>query len=365
MATSPVATLTAALSGLAIGYLWGSGRIFSLSAIFRWLAEHRQSSAKRASEDFVSLRPSSQLVRRQVQTLLEKAFRVTKSDLEIICDAFIKELATGLIVSRHDLPSDATEQQRQDASTLPMLPSYVDRLPSGDESGVFLAVDFGGTHVRIIKVIADDSGTPDKQSQSNSVPSKLRLIQSKFIIPDDLKHGSGYVLFDYIADGISNFLKQHPIFSSTNSRHATMPHHSRTKTGSPNAHQKTPSISEDPAFVPLGFTFSFPVQQTALDKGTILRWNKDFKCDDVLGKDPVKLLQASLQKKGITQVKVVALVNDTVGTLVAHAYEHPQAMVGLILGTGTNACYIEQYDRISKMRDESNLLTPRNLILGF
>ncbi|CAE7942285.1 HXK1, partial [Symbiodinium sp. KB8] len=45
---------------------------------------------------------------------------------------------------------------------------------------------------------------------------------------------------------------------------------------------------------------------------------------------------------------VVALVNDTVGTLVARAYRDPSTLIGLIIGTGTNAAYVERLSNIPK-----------------
>jgi len=39
---------------------------------------------------------------------------------------------------------------------------------------------------------------------------------------------------------------------------------------------------------------------------------------------------------------VVALANDTVGTLFARCYQEAQCYIGVILGTGTNAAYIER-----------------------
>lgn len=45
-------------------------------------------------------------------------------------------------------------------------------------------------------------------------------------------------------------------------------------------------------------------------------------------------------------VRVLALVNDTVGTLMACAYEDQNTKIGLILGTGSNACYVEDIDLV-------------------
>lgn len=51
-------------------------------------------------------------------------------------------------------------------------------------------------------------------------------------------------------------------------------------------------------------------------------------------------------------MKVTALLNDTVGTLVAHAYTNPDARVGFIYGTGVNAAYPESVNRIVKLNDQ-------------
>lgn len=45
---------------------------------------------------------------------------------------------------------------------------------------------------------------------------------------------------------------------------------------------------------------------------------------------------------------VVALVNDTTGTQMALGLSDPDCFVGLILGTGTNACYMERMDKVPK-----------------
>lgn len=42
----------------------------------------------------------------------------------------------------------------------------------------------------------------------------------------------------------------------------------------------------------------------------------------------------------------MAVLNDTTGTLMACAWKNPECRIGLILGTGTNACYVEQLDKV-------------------
>lgn len=101
----------------------------------------------------------------------------------------------------------------------------------------------------------------------------------------------------------------------------------------------------------LGFTFSFPVDQRAVNKGYLLRWTKGFDIADAIGKDVCELLQKEIDALGIP-VTVAALVNDTVGTLMARSYAAPGntgTLLGAIFGTGTNGAYVEKLSRITKI----------------
>ncbi len=51
---------------------------------------------------------------------------------------------------------------------------------------------------------------------------------------------------------------------------------------------------------------------------------------------------------------VVALVNDTTGTQLAVGYLDNNCLIGLILGTGTNACYMEQLSAVGKYTGDKN-----------
>lgn len=51
-------------------------------------------------------------------------------------------------------------------------------------------------------------------------------------------------------------------------------------------------------------------------------------------------------------VRVTALINDTVGTLVAHAYANPHTRIGFIFATGVNAAYPEKICNIHKLGSE-------------
>jgi len=61
-------------------------------------------------------------------------------------------------------------------------------------------------------------------------------------------------------------------------------------------------------------------------------------------------LNEALRRKNISCIKIAALANDTVGTLVARSYADPTCDLGVIMGTGTNACYREKLSNIPKLR---------------
>lgn len=48
-------------------------------------------------------------------------------------------------------------------------------------------------------------------------------------------------------------------------------------------------------------------------------------------------------------VRIVALVNDTVGAMIASAYNDHETIIGAIFGTGTNAAYMEDVGSIPKI----------------
>jgi hexokinase len=51
------------------------------------------------------------------------------------------------------------------------------------------------------------------------------------------------------------------------------------------------------------------------------------------------------------KVKVCVLINDTVGSLMSTAYYDRKTAIGLVLGTCTNACYIESVKKIDTLEN--------------
>ncbi|XP_073322092.1 hexokinase-2 [Pagrus major] len=183
-----------------------------------------------------------------------------------------------------------------------MLPTFVLSTPDGTEQGEFLALDLGGSNFRVllVKVMADGE-------------QKVEMENQIYDIPEHLMRGSGTELFDHIADCLANFLEK---------------------------------LGMKDKKLPLGFTFSFPCQQTKLDESVLLSWTKGFKANGVEGKDVVNLLRKSIKKRGDFDIDILAVINDTVGTMMTCGYDDHLCEIGLIVGTGTNACYMEQMRNI-------------------
>ena len=192
--------------------------------------------------------------------------------------------------------------------------------------GLYLAVDLGGTNFRVCSI----------QLHGNTTFS---LTQSKVAIPRELMTAkTSKELFSFLAKQIENFLRTH------HDEHFQA-HLERRKTGSSRTNFTTEEIFQ------LGFTFSFPVNQIGINRGTLARWTKGFDIDDAVGKDVCELLQTEIDALHLP-VKVAALVNDTVGTLMARSYTSPGktgTLLGAIFGTGTNGAYVEKLDKVKKL----------------
>lgn len=60
-------------------------------------------------------------------------------------------------------------------------------------------------------------------------------------------------------------------------------------------------------------------------------------------------------------VDVTAVVNDTTGTLMSCAYQDRECRVGVIVGTGTNACYMESLENVETVDGEFD---PKRMIVN-
>ncbi|XP_032814349.1 hexokinase-1-like [Petromyzon marinus] len=194
-------------------------------------------------------------------------------------------------------------------ASVKMLPSYVRSTPDGSENGDFLSLDLGGTNFRVLLVKI-------RSSKKRSVEMHNKI----YPIPAEIMQGSAEDLFDHIVGCISDFLDYMGMAGWR---------------------------------LPLGFTFSFPCRQTSLDVGFLVNWTKGFKASGCEGKDVVMLLREAIQRRNEFELDVVAVVNDTVGTMMTCAYEDPKCEIGLIVGTGSNCCYMEEMRNVELVEGDS------------
>uniref|UniRef100_A0A7N0THQ8 Phosphotransferase n=1 Tax=Kalanchoe fedtschenkoi TaxID=63787 RepID=A0A7N0THQ8_KALFE len=193
-------------------------------------------------------------------------------------------------------------------SKLKMLLTFVDALPDGSEKGTYYALDLGGTNFRVLRVHLGGISHGIVEQTVDRQP-----------IPQNLMTGRSEELFDFIASSLKKFVE---------------------------------SEGEDSDFTAgksreLGFTFSFPVKQTSVSSGILIKWTKGFSIRDMVGKDVSECLQIAMAKIGL-DMRVAALINDSVGTLAVGHYHDPDTVAAIIIGTGTNACYVERTDAIIK-----------------
>ncbi|XP_068217429.1 hexokinase type 2 isoform X3 [Palaemon carinicauda] len=211
---------------------------------------------------------------------------LSQENLKEVCDVLHEELNKGL------------GKDTNPEAPIKCFPTYVRELPNGKEKGRFLALDLGGTNFRVLLI---------QLGEECSMDSRI------YAVPQPIMVGSGDGLFDHIADCLASFIKER-------------------------------DLGEE--LLPLGFTFSFPCKQEGLTKARLARWTKGFKCAGVEGRDVVELLKAAIARRGDVKIKICAVLNDTTGTLMSCAWKNHNCRIGLIVGTGTNACYMEKLEKV-------------------
>jgi hexokinase len=135
-----------------------------------------------------------------------------------------------------------------------MVPTWCMSIPTGHETGAFLAIDMGGTNLRVCEIYLPPT------------VGEFDIIQSKYRLPEELKTGTAEELWGYVADCIQQFVDYH---------------------------HEGEAIGQ----LPLGFTFSYPVTQNSIDHGVLQRWTKGFDVNGVEGHDVVPQFEKALKER--------------------------------------------------------------------
>lgn len=110
---------------------------------------------------------------------IEKDFLLSRDQLVPIVKGFNQECKTGLKTPSKGLAT--------------MIPSFVTKMPTGNETGTFLSLDLGGTNLRIAAVELKGAGK-----------STVHELKRKPTV--ELKTGEGALFFDWIADAIQHLI---------------------------------------------------------------------------------------------------------------------------------------------------------------
>lgn len=135
-----------------------------------------------------------------------------------------------------------------------MNPTWCMSFPTGFETGRFLALDMGGTNLRVCNITLTDE------------KSEFEILQSKYRMPEELKTGNSEELWEYVADCVQQFIETHKLTDEMDTLH-------------------------------LGFTFSYPATQNYINHGILQRWTKGFDIKGVEGEDVVPMFEAAIAKR--------------------------------------------------------------------
>lgn len=234
----------------------------------------------------------------------------------ILTDGTIKQFME--VFEEHMKLANSPDEETRNTSDHLMMNTFIRELMDGTEQGDYLGLDLGSTNFRVVLV---------KFKDGHAV-SEFK----KFTLPDAVLCGPSAGVFDFIAESIADFMNEQGLQRSEHK-------------------------------IPLGFVFSFPSVQLALNKQRLLTWTQTFKCPDGPGEDPVALLEEAIQRKAKDlPVEVVVVMSDTTAILMAGNYLDKQCRIGLIIGTGSNAAFVENLENINKWTGDRK--EPKHVIVN-
>ncbi len=230
-----------------------------------------------------------------MDTAKEKALRFLAAngleaaviDPEAILDSFLQEMEAGLSGRK---------------SSLAMIPTFITIDKPVPANRRVIAVDAGGTNLRVATVEFDDHGVPkiENFSQHDMPGSQREVGKDEF--------------FDLFVEHLL------PVAGLADS---------------------------------VGFCFSYAAEITPDRDGKLLTWTKEIKAPEVIGEPIAKNIAARLKAQGFD--REFTLLNDTVAALLAGksaaGSRRHDSYIGFILGTGTNTSYVEKNANITKRND--------------
>lgn len=215
------------------------------------------------------------------------------TDIDLVSEAFMKEMDRGLA---------------GESSSLAMIPTYIHTGGIPAEDRPVIAIDAGGTNLRIGLVTFRDGAPVVEKVEKHPIPGS---------------HGevSADEFFSRIAELVM------PLTEYTDM---------------------------------VGFCFSYPTEITEERDGIIRKLNKELKVTGAEGMYIGRTLMEKLRERGLEKTMRIVLLNDTVaglmGGIACLGLDGSGGLAGLILGTGSNTCYFERGDRIKKLKNPMDMI---------
>lgn len=185
-------------------------------------------------------------------------------------------------------------------SSLQMIPNYLNAPPASLRGKRTIAIDMGGTNLRIARVAFDENGLAHLENFVYPMPgSKEELMVSEF--------------FDRLAGLLAPLVFQ---------------------------------ISD------IGICFSFPCEILQNLDGRILSFDKEVRVNGASGLVIGEALRSAFERRGDCLGQHIVVLNDTaaamLGGIASYGDQAMDGFAGLILGTGMNCCYFEENIKIRK-----------------
>lgn len=252
------------------------------------------------------------LIKQKVNEFFKKyGMDADSIDLDRNCAIFMEEMNRGLADNGGEGgqggglnggQDGSPNGSSNDASSLLMIPTYIEMEKELPVNEPVIAIDAGGTNFRVAVIHIDES---------------------KKIIIDDFKL--------WPMPGTKGEIGKEEFFDTM-------------------ASYIEPVINRS---YKISFCFSYPAQILPNRDGRLIKFSKEVKVRDVEGELIGRNLLDALKKRGCTGEKSIIILNDTVATLLAGKAASPgrifDGYIGFILGTGTNICYAEECKKIAKV----------------
>lgn len=219
---------------------------------------------------------------------------ITKEQLLVLKNNMMEEIKRGLRNETHE------------AASIKCWPTHVQDFPNGCERGMFLVADLGMSYIRL-------SLFHLKGEQGYSV------VKECYEVPPNLLKSESMEIFDYMTQCLQKFVKKN-------------------------------EVHREP--LEMAVTFCFPLKHENLTNAALTPFTNNFGIINDDETDLGKIINNSIKHQKL-RVQVVALLSDATGVLVACSGRHAGCKIGIVVGSGTNAAYVENIENIEQCNKDN------------